>query len=316
MSRNTLTQSEPIPENRIRVVYLVSNHNAGSTPIALLANSHPEMISPGEMIGPGGRFHGAEGPLCSCGERISACRFWQKVGTQFVQKGFNWQPDKWGLDFEFTGHPTLTRFILNRPDTLPWRASLFSRFPWFSSKMHEMLERNVRFAQTVLEVSGRKVILDASKHPKRLFHLSRSPYIDLRVIHLIRDPRGWCNSRRKNFNEPVPQSSLRWVLHNLRIAKLTSKFQQNKKIILRYEDFCRDPQSALSRIWEFAGLQDNILQVNFNHIQHHVLGNRMRTSNNIIIKEDLSWKEELNATDRQSIEMTTHSIATRFGYTF
>ena len=39
------------------------------------------------------------------------------------------------------------------------------------------------------------------KQPDRLAQLTRIPELDLRVVHLLRDPRGWCNSRRKHSNK-------------------------------------------------------------------------------------------------------------------
>lgn len=148
----------------MKLVYLVSNHNAGSTPIALVANAHPAMVSPGEMVGPGGRFHDAHGPVCSCGKTVDLCPFWSEAGALYQRKNFPWQPDKWGLDFRFPGQTWLSRFALNRPDIMAWRLPLCSKLPWFSGKIQEMLARNLEFARAVLSASGRDVILDASKH--------------------------------------------------------------------------------------------------------------------------------------------------------
>lgn len=300
----------------MKLVYLVSNHNAGSTPIALVANAHPDMVSPGEMVGPGGRFHGALGPVCSCGKEVAVCPFWQEVGIRYRAMGFPWQPDRWGLDFRFPGFPLLSRIALNRPDAFSWRTPLFARLPWFLDRIQEMLDRNAAFAQIILDVSGRKVVLDASKHQMRLYHLSRIKMLDLRVVHLIRDPRGWCNSRRKNFNEPVNQNALRWSEQNISIDQIVSHINKEKRIVLRYEEFCENPQATMARIWALADLPEVPVPEDLNTISHHLLGNRMRTRKNLKISQDLSWQNELSTGERAIIEQITASTAQRFGYSF
>lgn len=300
----------------MKLVYLVSNHNAGSTPIAIVANAHPDMISPGEMVGPGGRFHDHQGPVCSCGKEVAICPFWNEVGTRYQKENFPWKPDKWGLDIRFPGHPWLSRLALNRPDLLAWRLSFFSKLPWFSRRIQDMLDRNLAFARNVLEVSGRKVILDASKHSLRLYHLSRIPELDLRVIHLLRDPRGWCNSRRKNFNEPVDQTARRWVEQNYRISKIISHMPEEKKITLRYEEFCENPQATMTKIWFLADLPPVTLPEDLSTIKHHLLGNRMRTRKDLKISQDLSWQNELSKDEQETIMHLTASFANRFGYHF
>lgn len=300
----------------MKLIYLVSNHNAGSTPIALVANVHPEMVSPGEMIGPGGRFHGSQGPVCSCGKEVAICPFWKEVGARYRANGFPWQPDRWGLDFRFPGHSLLSRIALNRPDVLSWRMPFFGRLPWFSKRIQELKTRNREFARIVLDVSGRQVLLDASKHPKRLFHLSSIPEIDLRVVHLIRDPRGWCNSRRKNFSEPVEDSARRWVKLNIAISRITDSMPQEKKIILRYEEFCENPQKSMECIWNLADLSPVSVPDDLRVINHHLLGNRMRTRKDPKITQDISWQAELSNEARQAVERLTGSAAARFGYRF
>jgi len=299
----------------MKLVYLVSNHNAGSTPIALVANAHPAMISPGEMVGPGGRFHDAQGPTCSCGKTVDICPFWSEVGSQYQRKNFPWQPDKWGLDFRLPGHTWLSRFALNRPDILTWRLSLCSRLPWFSTKIQDLLTRNLEFARIVLNVAEREAILDASKHPQRLYHLSRIPELDLRITHLLRDPRGWCNSRRKNFKEPVDQTAHRWAEENSRISQIISRIP-SRNITLRYEEFCENPQAAMKQIWSLADLPAVSLPDDLSTIKHHLLGNRMRTQKNLRIKQDLSWQTQLSKDEQKTIEQITAPIASRFGYLF
>lgn len=179
-----------------------------------------------------------------------------------------------------------------------------------------MLARNIAYARIVLDVSGREVVFDTSKHPMRLYHLSCISELDIRVIHLIRDPRGWCNSRRKNYNESVIQTTRRWVEQNTVISHITACMPQEKKIILRYEEFCENPQTAMARIWSLADLPVVTVPEDLNTISHHLLGNRMRTSRDLKILQDLSWQTELSRDEQETIERITTPVANQFGYNF
>lgn len=299
----------------MNLVYLAALHNSGSTVIALLANAHPEMISPGEMIGPGGRFHGPEGPVCSCGRLVAHCPFWLEVSRRYTANGHPWTPATWGLRYEFKGHPLLSRLAFGRPGASGRRARIVEAAPFVGNKVKDLQKRNLCFAQSILDVSGAKSLLDASKHPERIAYFMRIREFDLGVIHLIRDPRGWCNSRKKH-GESVAVTAPMWLKRNKYIERLTSALPPQRHIMVRYEDFCRNPQAIMDRIFHLATLPSVPVSDDLRSVSHHLLGNRMRNRGDARIQHDTTWQEQLDKTEIASIERVTATLAVRYGYDF
>lgn len=298
----------------IVIVYLAALHNSGSTIIALAANQHSQMVSPGEMIGPGGRFHDEEGPVCSCGEPIARCAFWQEVSKHYTTGGYPWAPAAWHLDYCLEGHPLLTKFVCGRPQPGALRQRIAEKLPWPGRRLAEFHERNVYYARCILDVVGKRVLLDASKHPERIAFLRRVSDIDLRVVHLLRDPRGWCNSRKKNYREPVTQTAQRWAERNAYIDRLCVGLPADRHIRVQYEAFCRDSQQVMEEIWELAGLHNEELPSVIRTDSCHLLGNRMRLQEEVRIEHDESWRDRLSKEEVATIRDSIGMHAKEYGY--
>lgn len=300
----------------MKLIYLMCNHNSGSTIMALLANAHNKIVSPGEVVGPDGKYSTERGPVCSCGVHVDECSFWQDVAEEYKKKGHPWKPDDWGLDHEIKGNRLFSKLAFSRPDAKGSRFAFLSALPIIGSPLKRIQQRNLDFLKAVSSVSKREFVFDASKHPERLVYLSKIPELDITVIHLTRDPRGWCNSRRKNHDEDVRVVAKQWVARNNFMEKIANTFDESKRMFMRYEDFCADPQSAVDRITNLVGIDSFEVPNTLEGIEHHVLGNRMRTNKNIVIKMDTSWQSELSQEQRVAIEDITRSSAERFGYKF
>jgi hypothetical protein len=98
--------------------------------------------------------------------------------------------------------------------------------------------------------------------------------------------------------------------------KITQNFDESKRLFMRYEDFCSDPQNAMDTITDLVGIERIEFPKNMEGIDHHVLGNRMRTNKNIEVRMDTSWESELSEEQRCAIEDITRASATQFGYEF
>ncbi|XP_071493514.1 carbohydrate sulfotransferase 1-like [Diadema antillarum] len=119
--------------------------------------------------------------------------------------------------------------------------------------------------------------------------------IDVRIIHLVRDPRGTTNSRMhyelknvdssggKRTKKSVPASDAqnyqvfrklvrrnvpnycRWMERNLLTAKEWSSWLQGRYTLVRYEDFTSAPISMTREIYSFLGLDLPYLVESFIH---------------------------------------------------
>ena len=302
--------------DEIRLVYLAALHNSGSTVISVVANSHPEMVSPGEMVGPGGRHHGANGPDCSCSHPVAECPFWLEVSRRYSQRGYRWTPANWALKFEFEGRPRLSRLAFGRPGPQAYRDQALALIPFTRGVIENLRNRNRCFVQTILQVSGKRVLFDASKHPERIAHFSHIAGMDLRVVHLIRDPRGWCNSRKRGTQMQVGLIAQAWVQRNEYIERLVNALPPKKHTRIRYEDFCHNPQKVMDDIYKLSSLPTAALPEDLRGTAHHLLGNRMRTRGDASIRLDTSWERELSREEVAVVERVAAPLARRYGYDF
>jgi len=301
-------------EGSMKLVYVVALHRSGSTVIAVITNSHPDLVSPGEMAEPSGRTGNEEGPVCSCGRRVAKCPFWIEVSRRYIAQGYPWAPASWHLGYRFEQHPLWSRLALGRPGPHAIRARVIELLPLVGNGLRELHKRNRAYAQCILDVSGKKALVDTSKYPERLAYWLRVPDVDASAVHLVRDPRGYCNSHRKLPGLPVELTSRQWVVRNQYIERLMGVLPPSKRMSLRYEDFCWDPQAAMDRIYRLAGFPSVPVPDDLRQISHHLLGNRMRTKGHPRVVEDCSWQKELSTEAIAVIEGTTGATARQYGY--
>ncbi|KAK7014784.1 hypothetical protein SK128_019105 [Halocaridina rubra] len=79
------------------------------------------------------------------------------------------------------------------------------------------------------------------------------PYIDLKIIHLVRDPRATIISRSRTFHSQGLHASFHCQLieTDLRMTPLLMKGYPGKIMGITYEDFCMDPKGKATELWRF-----------------------------------------------------------------
>lgn len=118
--------------------------------------------------------------------------------------------------------------------------------------------------------SAARVFVDSSKvtwWPRRATTSLRQP--DIRLVHLVRDPRGWLASQvRRAPGLDVPERLEAWIAENERIRLFTqSEGLPNIQVI--YDDAVLDPEHQLSRVFEFLGLPYEPSALRYWEHQHH-----------------------------------------------
>lgn len=110
-----------------------------------------------------------------------------------------------------------------------------------------------------------------------LYPLLRDPTLDLRIVHLVRDPRAVMRSREQSSNSLVADSAIllehrnvppaevqlrsmqeicrSHVRINERAAHKPPPFLAGRYKMVRFEDMVRDPLGEVSAIYRFAGLE-------------------------------------------------------------
>ena len=314
-SPNIGLAGDPIP-----VLFIGSVPRSGSTIISDLMNENPHMINIGELVHMWERGVIADN-LCGCGQRFSECEFWVQVG----KSAFG------GWD-EVSGEE-MRQLQLGADRTRHIPSLLVPRLSGaFKSSVPEYGEVLGRILQAVVEVSGTPVIIDTSKHVSTALLLRRVPNVDLRVLHVVRDPRGVAHSWSKIVHRPEVQDAdsqmatlhpgrigLRWLWFNWAFANMDRLGVSVTTI--RYEDFVAQPSETLDQIFAFAGLEpfaDAIFGQDEAPVLtpgHSVAGNPRRLNRRPVnIRADEEWRSALDPKMRSVVTNITRPMLRRYKY--
>lgn len=162
-----------------------------------------------------------------------------------------------------------------------------------------------------------RIAVDASKETEALQRVASLNYVDLRVIFLVRDVRGWICSIRdrairrgqyqvvslikefgfvrgiKRFlaSRPIVLCLL-WYRSNIRRQNLLRKLKV-PYLTLGYEEFALNSDAALQQIGAFVGTKSPDVVEDHKHSNHVIRGNMMRFDKNMstIIRYDKRWMQ-------------------------
>jgi hypothetical protein len=152
-----------------------------------------------------------------------------------------------------------------------------------------------------LRPAGIQWLVDASKDPYRLAYLAASDQFDLRVVHLVKDPRAFVHSMTR-ADERLEKSrvlrfGLRWGVENRLMRRyLEQGLAPEQWRAVRYEDLAVDPANTLSELFRWLGVDAEFLAHEaFREADNHaVSGNQMRWQSGGV-RLDQKWREQLPA---------------------
>ncbi|MFC1735107.1 sulfotransferase [Candidatus Hydrogenedentota bacterium] len=306
-----------IDKKPIDVVYITGQRYCGSTLIAFLLNAHPKVFTIGEM-GPALRFRSRD-YLCSCGEPLYQCPFFNEMTKRMNEEGLTLDFEDMRLRYYFSENRVIERLVMGgmrwgvlreARNLLRWLA------PGFRQHIRELDHRNEVFMRSALNWSGKSVFLDTTKNCRRIVFLARMKRLNLKVIHLIRDPRGFCCSVQKHERRSPVDVAPEWTSHINSVRHLTRRMPEGSYMPMLYESFCHDPETHLRKITDFIGVEKYNIPDNYRDFPHHILGNPMAKhgDNRTKVTLDESWQSLLTKEDRKLIAQLTGETAREVGY--
>jgi Sulfotransferase family len=185
--------------------------------------------------------------------------------------------------------------------------------------------------RSLAERTGGSIIVDSSKLPPYAVLLHSLPGIDLRVLHVVRDPRAAAFSwrRRRSLDgdgdgrimtrHPVWKAALLWSVWN---AAVLRRFGRGAYLRVRYEDLVQDPISWVRRIAEFAGSASPDVPISTDGVltlapTHSVAGNPMRHRTGAVpIAADDEWQHGMSRRSHAVVTALTAPLLPRLGYPF
>lgn len=309
-------ERERIP---VRYVCMPGSPYTGSTLLGFLLNNHPGCASIGAATGLTARIDLAT-YICSCGELFSTCGFWTRVAERTIELGHPvsvfetgyWNTHvrvsrrRWlnGLLVRSLGNSALTA----ARDALLWRLGPIRRI------RSEARVSTWSLARAVLEATGKSVFVDTARDHQRPKYLKAEPMLDVKVIHLVRDPRGNVASIMKHTGVSVSRAARQWRHYNVEADRVKGSLPGDSWLLVHYEDLCSDPQGVLDRISRFVGVEPAPIPPDLAAAEHHIIGNSMRLKGVGEIREDRTWRDVLDEDDLRVIARIAGPTSHRLGF--
>ena len=325
------------PSVRPRLAYILAASHSGSTLLAMLLGAHPEACTVGELKG--ASRGNPDTYRCSCGARIRECAFWRKISVAMQARGHAYEVTSAGTDIKAIAgvYPQrLLRPLHRTPGLELVRDTLLNLSSEWRAHLRRTQARNAALVETLLEVSGARVIIDSSKTGLRLKYLLRNPALEVRVIRLLRDGRGvsLTHTNPSEFADAsaphlrsggtggpghtglsMHEAAALWKDSNEEADRITASLGASQCLTIRYEDLCVNTARTMQKVCEFLSLDPFDPGSDFRERkQQHVVGNGMRMDNSSEIRHDERWRTNLTPEQLNVFNEVAGALNRQYGY--
>jgi hypothetical protein len=315
-----------------RLGYILAPSHSGSTLLAMLLNSHPEVCTVGELkftaLGDFAQYR------CSCRSLIRECPFWTGVAKSISARGLSFDVSRPGTHYAADVSALVSRLL--RPLLEAIRDAALWCSPQWHWHLPQVQRMNAALIGSVLDNSGKHVLVDSSKIGLRLKYLRRNTALDVRAIRLIRDGRavaltymdpsayadardpglrgGGSGAARDAEHLAIEQAAWEWRRSTEEASLVVASMPASAVHEVRYEQLCLDTEATLQGIFHFLGVDAQAARRDFRAAAHHVVGNGMRldTVSNIVLDE--RWRSVLSAEQLRLFNGIAGSLNRRLGY--
>jgi len=297
------------------LIYIAGYGRSGSTALDTLLGNHPTVFGAGELTH---LFDGwRAGRACACGAAYPDCPFWREVMGQ--------------LEAALPGLELATVQGVNRRVESVLSPPLLLADRRLTSLYRDVWTTTLR---AIRRVSGKEIIVDSSKSARTSAWRARALVtwcgVDLKVIHLVRDPRAvmWSILRGSNRGLEMGQDAelpggayralFSWSWVNGLVDWSSARRFRSDLLRLRYEDIFSRPLQGLRLLGAFVDLDmqpliDRVVSGEELDPGHGVGGNRTRRQGPLRLSYDEEWKERLPAYTRR-LAWLSWPLAHRYGY--
>lgn len=298
-----------------KLVSLLANWCSGATLFTILLDAHSQIVSNGESL----PFSEDDEDRydCSCGKYIDECEFYSAAA------GHMRLPDssEWDRSL-FAQVPKLSKIPVFRSFLQAWmfegnlRNRIIDAVPSYRETMKRFLDAQLRFFENARRLAGATIYLDGTKSTRRAQLFARDGRSEMKVIHMIRDGRGFSRSYLRGWGHEtrnVATPAHLWLHYIREVDKFAKAYPSVPLLTVRYEDLCRSTAETMKSVYRF-------LEVPYEEVDRenlhttHLLGNTMRRRFDGNIREDTSWKTELDGRTQRRITSIMESGLSRYGY--
>jgi hypothetical protein len=323
-SQHSFTEGATAPaSDDVKVLFLAGKGRSGGTLLANLLGQVPGFFNVGELnrLWDSGLVHNYR---CGCGLPFRECPTWgaildtadTQLGSSPLTPLANARIDE--DQASVVRWPNLARLLLARPSgSRRWPA--LDRYTTASSAVYRAITR----------VTGARVVVDSSRLPIEPIGLGLVPATDVRIGHVVRDPRAVTYSwkRKKVFtdrdrSEHLPRfgpafSTVSWVGRNLVVEVLR---RRRPSTIVSYDLLAREPAAVLRNLAELVDEPPGDLAFLTSEAAtlvptHSVGGNPVRmVSGAVSIEPDEEWRHAISARDRSITTVLALPLLHHYGF--
>jgi hypothetical protein len=296
----------------IKVLYIAGAGRSGSTVLARLLGQQPRWFDGGEIF----RFpeNILNERVCGCGAPFRQCAVWPQI-LQEALGGFD-NLDAHALSWR--AQPIKNSDYLVRP-----RSSLDKKV---QDTMANYLSAIEAIYRSIVSVTDSSLIVDSSKSPIHGHFLDLTGAVDLRVVHLVRDPRAvaYSTARRRKpgqRNQSFFSTLHTWTRWNHLASRFWSGDAKTPYLLVRYEDFIKQPRKVLAAIaelveedasWESSFRGEREVWLN---ATHHISGNvGKHSTGSVRLSMDEEWRGQMSGWDRLLATAWCSPWLGRYGY--
>ncbi|GAA1974191.1 sulfotransferase [Amycolatopsis minnesotensis] len=298
------------------VLYITGMMRCGSTFVGNVLNELPGAVHIGEryFLWKNAVLRDGTNTLCGCGLDLLDCDVWAK------HLGGASGPDRKGAERLWD----LQQRFLRTRHTAPRLAESLGRRRR-PSEVDELGDAIAEVHHAVAAGSGAEVIVDSSKYAADAAVLTARDDLDVRVLHIVRDPRATVTSylAPKNYLERMsaPRTLGYWAGFNVASEAVGAALDPAKYLRIRYEDFTRRPRAVTEEIARFAGYSD-ASAISFDSdtsvvlgANHTVTGNPDRLRHGRIeIQQRERWRDTMPLPGKLAAFAGVAPLMLRYGY--
>ncbi len=281
--------------NKITVLYIAGTGRNGSTLTERVLNEIPSFFAAGELAW-ADLF--LKDKACFCGTKFDFCPVWGSIRNDATfkkidEKSFIEASQKYRNIGEFFKLLLLRKTQRRMPDDFK-----------------QYLESLQILYSTIQKYRACQVITDSSASFLHGYYLSLIPSIELYVVHLVRDPRGFAHShsRIKFSSQKVSWSEKRnplrsafsWAKKNWVVGLLFPR-RKGRYLRVHYENFIENPTNTLANIGNMLGInlerfdfiQGKTVKLGKHHLTRGNIDAVIKGEEEIVLKLDERWKRDM-----------------------
>lgn len=308
---------------RVTVVYLGGFGRSGSTLVERVLGACPGWANVGELVDLA-RSVAPRDERCGCGARFSACPVWAEVGRRAL--------GGWGS--EVLARLAALQHQAARQRHLPGMLTRTAHRRTPGRAQRELAASFARVLHAFADVTGSRVVVDASKGPAFGVALAADAGLDVRILNVVRDPRAvaWSWTQRverphrtsgeeQMWRIPVRRAAAQWTALQLEVEAVR-RLSGLPVARLRYEDLIAAPTAALLTAAADLGLP--LGPADLEHLgddsvrlpgSHGLSGSpsRFRTGP-VALRHDDRWRHAMPPAQRATATALTLPLLAAYGY--